>query len=235
MARQARGEMYAPDEVAIVHVVNRVVRRCFLLGDDPVTGKNFDHRKEWIERDLRHYAACFGIDLLGFAVLSNRFHLILRSRPDVVATWDDTEVARRWLLLCPIRKNAEGGPEKPNELELTSIRNDPAKLELVRLRLSDIGWWTRILSQHIAVMANIEDNESGKFWESRFRAVRLLDETAVLACAAFVDLGPNSVTRRNNIAENDTKTIKNETSFESESRNKAAKIGGWLLVTVTAQ
>lgn len=32
---------------AIVHVTNRAVRRCFLLGDDPVTGKNFDHRKRW--------------------------------------------------------------------------------------------------------------------------------------------------------------------------------------------
>lgn len=39
----------APDQIAIIHVVNRVVRRCFLLGDDPVTGKNFDHRKVWIE------------------------------------------------------------------------------------------------------------------------------------------------------------------------------------------
>ena len=34
--------------------------------------------------------------------------LILRSRPDVVSTWDDTEVARRWLLICPVRKNSAG-------------------------------------------------------------------------------------------------------------------------------
>ena len=31
MARLARVEVFAPDEVAIVHVMNRVVRRCFLL------------------------------------------------------------------------------------------------------------------------------------------------------------------------------------------------------------
>ena len=64
----------------------RVVRRCFLLGNDPVTGKNYDHRKIWIEDQLKHLAANFGIDLLSFAILSNHFHLILRSRPDVVAT-----------------------------------------------------------------------------------------------------------------------------------------------------
>jgi hypothetical protein len=40
MARMARAEVFAPDEVAVVHVMNRVVRRCDLLRDDPVSGKN---------------------------------------------------------------------------------------------------------------------------------------------------------------------------------------------------
>ena len=122
--------------------------------------------------------------------MSNHFHLILRSRPDVVSTWDDTEVARRWLLICPVRKNSAGDPAEPNEFELNSIRNDPRKLETIRLRLSDLGWWMRVLCQYIAVRANREDNELGKFWQSRFRAVRLLDEAALLACAAYVDLNP---------------------------------------------
>ena len=39
MARMARAEVFAPDEVAVVHVMNRVVRRCYLLGDDLVSGK----------------------------------------------------------------------------------------------------------------------------------------------------------------------------------------------------
>ena len=73
MARLARAEVFSPDEVAIVHVMNRVVRRCFLLGDDPFTGKNYDHRKIWIENLLKRFAGSFGIDLLGFAILSNLF------------------------------------------------------------------------------------------------------------------------------------------------------------------
>lgn len=35
MARLARAEVFAADEIAIVHVMNRTVRRCFLLVDDP--------------------------------------------------------------------------------------------------------------------------------------------------------------------------------------------------------
>ena len=54
-----------------MHVINRVVRRCFLMGLDEYTGKNYDHRKRWIEDELERVAAFFGIDLLCFAILSN--------------------------------------------------------------------------------------------------------------------------------------------------------------------
>ena len=101
MARVAREEVFSPDEIAIVHVMNRVVRRCFLLGDDPLTGKNFDHRKVWIEDLFQHFAGCFGIDLLCFAILSNHFHLVLRSRPDVVKSWDDHDVGAPLAIVVP--------------------------------------------------------------------------------------------------------------------------------------
>jgi hypothetical protein len=58
------------------------------------------------------------------------------------------------------------------------------------LRLSDIYWWMRLLSQRIAQRANRDDQEVGKFWQARYRATRLLDETSLLACAAYVDLNP---------------------------------------------
>jgi len=39
-------------------------------------------------------------------------------------------------------------------------------------------------------MANREDECRGAFWQARYRAVRLLDETAIVACMAYVDLNP---------------------------------------------
>ena len=141
-------------------------RTCFLLGDDPVTGKNYDHRKQWIDQQLVHQAAYFGVDLLCQAILSNHFHLVRRSRPDVVATWDDTAVARRWLMLCPLRRDSQQRPEEPSEFELNSIRSNPEKVATIRSRLSDISWWIRLLSQHIGQRANKDDEEVGKFWQA---------------------------------------------------------------------
>ncbi len=190
MGRLARAEVFDPSEVAVLHICARVVRRCFLFGVDPVTGINHDHRKVWIEDQLKLLAANFGIDILSFAILSNHFHLILRSRPDVVETWDDSEVARRWLMLCPNRKKKDRSPEEPNEFELNSIRNDPEKLATIRKRLSDVSWWMRLLCQNIGTRANQEDKQVGKFFQGRYRAVRILDEETLLACAAYVDLNP---------------------------------------------
>lgn len=190
MARPSRADVFSPDEIAIVHAMNRVVRRCFLLGSDPLTGKNYDHRKRWIEEQFQRLAAYFGIDLLCFSILSNHFHLVLRSRPDVVATWDDTEVARRWLMLCPVRKREDGSAEEPSVVELNSVRNDSKAGAEIRRRLSDVSWWMRLLCQHVAQRANREDHETGRFWQDRFKAVRLLDEESLLACAAYVDLNP---------------------------------------------
>jgi hypothetical protein len=40
--------------------MNRVVRRCFLLGTDPVTGNNFDHRKDLSRKSLKTPKQEFG-------------------------------------------------------------------------------------------------------------------------------------------------------------------------------
>ncbi|MBS0265987.1 MAG: hypothetical protein JSS02_28910 [Planctomycetes bacterium] len=190
MARLSRREVYAPHEIAIVHVINRVNQGCFLLGTDPFTGKNLDHRKAWMEDQLRRQAACFAIDLLGFAILPDRFHLILRSRPDCVKQWDDTDIARRWLTICPVRKTDDGQPAPPTTEDVNLLRLNRTRLKAIRSRLSDISWWTRIFCQQIAKRANDEDEQRGKFFQSRFKAVRLLDEQALVACAVHVDLKP---------------------------------------------
>jgi hypothetical protein len=207
MARIARSEVFDADEVAIMHVIQRCVRRCYLMGHDPVSGRNYDYRKQWLEERLQHFAACFGIDLVCFCILSNHFHLILRSRPDVVATWDDTEVARRWLRICPVRKGPRNQPPEPTESELNRIRNDANRLAEIRRRLSDISWWMRLLSQPLAAMANKEEDQLGRFWQGRYRAVRLCDEAAILACAAYVDLNLIRATLAETIEQSDFTSI----------------------------
>ena len=138
---------------------------------------------------MQELAASFGIDCLSFCVMVNHIHVILRNRPDVVAGWSDEEVAKRWWQLFPLRKNKDKSPAIPTEDELKLFMS-PARSKQLRSRLSDISWWMRALAEPIARRSNADDKCTGRFWEGRFKSQKLADETAILACSAYVDLNP---------------------------------------------
>jgi hypothetical protein len=190
MARPNRCEIVGDDEVAVLHVFSRCVRRAFLCGIDPLTGACYDHRKQFIQDRLEALAGVFAIDVMAYAIMSNHFHLVLRTRPDIVAQWSDEEVARRWWALFPKRRTKTQTPAQPRQSELDMLTADSKKIAELRRRLSSVSWLMRCLCESIARQANAEDEVTGRFFEGRFKSVRLNDEASVLACMAYVNLNP---------------------------------------------
>ncbi|TVQ04519.1 MAG: hypothetical protein EA381_00290, partial [Planctomycetaceae bacterium] len=127
MGRPAGSDLFIPDEIAVIHAVQRCVRRAFLAGVDPVSGKDFSFRREWIRRRMEALASVFGVDVLTYAVMSNHLHLILRNRPDVVAQWSDEQVAIRWLRVFPGRRLEEHLAE-PTQNDVQMLINQPERL-----------------------------------------------------------------------------------------------------------
>lgn len=189
MPRAPRTETFVPTEVAIVHCVQRCVRRAYLAGVDAVSGKDYEFRREWIRRRLELLACVFGVDVLTYAILSNHIHVVTRTRPDVVATWSDRETALRWLRLFPGKRFDEQLAE-PTSQDVQTLINNKERLVTVRKRLSDLSWFMRALSEPIARLANKQDECTGRFWEGRFKAQRIADEAGLLACSMYVDLNP---------------------------------------------
>ena len=56
-------------------------------------------------------------------------------------------------------------------------------------------------------MANREENQLGRFWQGRFRSVRICDESALLACAAYVDLNPIRAALAETLEESDYTSV----------------------------
>jgi putative transposase len=85
----------------VYHCYSRCVRRAFLYGFDTRTQRDFSHRKAWLINRLQQLAAIFAIEVCAYAIMDNHYHLILRIRPDIAASWSDQEVEARWLSLFP--------------------------------------------------------------------------------------------------------------------------------------
>jgi hypothetical protein len=79
--------------------IARCVRRAFLCGKDPLTGYDFEHRRQWIVDRLHELSSVFAIDLCAYAVMNNHYHVALRVNLEQAAAWTDEEVAAQWCRL----------------------------------------------------------------------------------------------------------------------------------------
>ena len=98
--------------------------------------------------------------------------------------WSDEDVVDRW------QRVYRSKCEKANAERRAQMLADPARMKLTRERLGSLSWFMKCLNEHISRIANAEDNARGHFWESRFKSQVLLDERALLAAMAYVDLNP---------------------------------------------
>ena len=165
------------------HCISRCVRRAFLCGE------GFEHRKQWIEERLQRLAGCFAVSVCGFAILDNHLHILVRLEADAVSSWTATEVVRRWLTAYP-KKSADGEEMEVSQAWLEQQAQDEPRVAVLRARLASLGWFMKALKEPLARLANHEDECRGTFWESRYKSIAILDEEALLATCAYIDLNP---------------------------------------------
>ncbi len=208
MPSNARKEIVREGEVGTYHCWSRCVQKAFLCGYDPDTQYDFTYRRDWIEDLLAFQAGVFAVDVGSYSVLSNHAHTILRTRPDIAATWSDEELALRWKMAWPEFVNDQWVRE-PTDAELNLLLASPARLAEIRRNLSSLSWFMARWKEPIAKLCNAEMDRKGHFWEARFGCRELLDEEAVLTCSIYVDLNQIRAGMAESLEESMNSSIRN--------------------------
>ncbi len=218
---RARESLIDLESTPYYHCINRCVRRAFLNGDDPYTGKNFDHRRQWLVDRIKLLSTIFAIDVAAYSIMSNHYHLVLKVDRERVLSWSDDEVISRWHQLYNgnVLVNRYLAGETLDKGCLFAIKEIVNKW---RARLFDISWFMKSLNENISRQANKEDNCTGKFWEGRFKSQALLDEKAILGCMMYVDLNPIRAKMAKTLDESDFTSIQ-ERINQYKSHKKSLK------------
>ncbi len=180
----ARSQIVDPDVTPYYHCISQCVRRAYLCGE------GYEHRKTWIEDRMEELASIFAVSISGFSVMDNHLHVLVRLEGKrKVDQWSDREVAERWGRLYPPRDKRRT-PKPVTEAWIKQKVSERKWIKKTRQRLANLGWFMKCLKEPLARMANKQDPCRGAFWASRYKSIALLDDEALLATCAYIDLNP---------------------------------------------
>ena len=164
------------------HLISRIAHRVYFLKDD--------ERKDFLEI-VRRTAQFSGVELLGWCVMGNHFHLfVFLPTPHFV---DEQEVLERYgalkgsqaaasitAMFAEWRKQGETGEDRVSEW-----------LDAQRRRMYDVGIFMKIVKQWFTMEYNRRNGHKGTLWESvYFDRVVPRFESEMAKCLAYIHLNP---------------------------------------------
>jgi hypothetical protein len=188
MPRITRSRIHRPDESACVLTVCRPsLGRCYEQSDAAENGPDC-HGSSLATAILVRHAQYFCIELVCFVISTGDIRQILRPRPDLAQSLTASQVAERWLRLCPTTRTTSVDPDPPTKAEILSIIRNRRRVREIRRQLSDVSWWMRLLCQRLAQHLNSRSGLYGPFHDGRFRSQKLIDDGATNEILAEVNL-----------------------------------------------
>jgi hypothetical protein len=179
----ARRELVDINVTRWYHCISRCVRAASLMG------QRYPERKQWIEDRLELLTRNFAIGVGSFSIMDNHLHVLVRLEPERVQDVSAEDVVRRWLAIYPPRTLAIDQPKVVDRWVAQQVQ-DRGRVELIRGRLQNLGWFMKALKEPLSRLANKQDGARGTFWEARYKSIAILDPQALLASSVYIDLNP---------------------------------------------
>ena len=147
------------------HVISRTALDGFVLGPQ---------EKDYLLSLFRWLSSVFFVEVFGFCIMGNHFHLLCRMLPH--ENFSDDEVLSRV-------KRYYGEEHEIKDLS-------PEKILYWRKRLEDLSRYVQEIKQRFSRWFNKRKGRKGYFWGDRFKSVIIETGEALLNCLAYIDLNP---------------------------------------------
>ena len=150
------------DETAVYHVMSRTALDGFPLGD--------------VERDfmldlIRRYSALYFVEILGFCLMGNHFHILVRMFPEHKYT--DEDIQKRY-------ENFYGDESMFASGWIPSLRE----------KLSSLSEFVKEIKQSFSRYYNKRHHRRGTLWGERFKSLIVENGETLINCLAYIDLNP---------------------------------------------
>ena len=150
------------DETAVYHVMSRTALDGFPLGDV---------EKDFMLDLIRRYAALYLVEILGFCLMGNHFHLLVKMFPEYKFT--DEDIKKRYVDFYGDERIFADG-----------------LVPSLREKLSNLSEFMREIKVGFARFYNRRHNRRGYFWGDRFKSVIVEKGETLINCLAYIDLNP---------------------------------------------
>ncbi|OAG28482.1 transposase [Thermodesulfatator autotrophicus] len=150
---------------AAYHVISRTA----LPGHDVLSPEE----KDYLLHLIRWLSQVYFVEVYGFAIMGNHFHLLCRMLPE--DQFSDEEVKQRIKLYY--------GPKR-------KIFFYEELIKKWRARLGNLSRYVQDIKQRFSRWYNKRVDRKGYFWADRFKSVIVETGEALLNCLAYIELNP---------------------------------------------
>jgi hypothetical protein len=162
MPRIAR--MIVRGEPAVYHVISRTALDGYVL--EAI-------EKDFLLRLIKDLSSVYFAEVLGFCLMGNHFHLVVRMHPG--DEYSDDEIRRRFDIYY-------GSDEE------RKVRDH--QIPFFRQKWGSLSEYVKEIKQSFSRFYNKRHDRKGFFWSERFRSVIIEDGEPLVNCLAYIDLNP---------------------------------------------
>jgi len=157
--------LFVKGEELVYHVISRTALDGYVIEEAD---------KDYFVELLKHLSKVYFVKVMGFSVMGNHFHLVVRMKSGEGISDDEIRQRFDYYYYKDTKKTDKVVAE--------------GQIPYLRQKWSDLSEYVKDIKQRFSRYYNKKNNRKGYFWSDRFKSVIVEDGDTLINCLAYVEL-----------------------------------------------